>query len=71
MARVAFHGLHEIGNQVIATFELNVDVRPGVVALDLKADESVVHPDDKQDEKYEDCENNPTQHQATSFLRED
>ncbi len=42
MARVAFDCLHQIGDQVVASLELNVDVRPRIVGLSLEAHEGVI-----------------------------
>src|ERR1700722_3946111 len=39
---VALDGFHQVGNQVVATLELDIDVRPGVVAGDLEAHQAVV-----------------------------
>ena len=44
---VALHCFHQIGNQVVAAFELNVDIGPRVVALHLQSDQAVVHADDE------------------------
>ena len=45
VAGVAFYSFDEIGDQVVAALELDVDVGPGVVHLDFEADEAVVNPD--------------------------
>src|SRR5207245_8975536 len=63
---VAFHGLDEIGNQVVATLELHVDVRPGVVALNFNAHQGVVHADEEDNEQYQDAQNNQASHRRTS-----
>src|SRR5262245_35164376 len=50
---VALHRLDEVRNQVVAAFELNVDVRPRVLGLNLEANEAVVDRDHHQDDQRE------------------
>src|SRR6266850_66402 len=55
VARITFHGFHEIGDQVITPFKLNVDICPGVVGLDFQPHQAVVHPDPKNNEQNEEA----------------
>src|SRR5690606_4852205 len=48
--RVALHGLDQVGHEVVAALELNVDVRPGCVRLYVQLDERVV--DHEKDEYH-------------------
>ena len=45
---VALDRVHEVGDQVVATLELDVDVRPGLLGGDLLALDAVVDADDEQ-----------------------
>src|SRR5437763_730291 len=45
VAGIACSRFHQIGNQVIAALELDVDIRPGVIGRDVQAHQAVVHPD--------------------------
>ncbi len=49
--RVTLHRFHEVGNQVVAALQLNVNVGPRVVRLHAQSDQAVVHTDDDEDEK--------------------
>ena len=66
VAGVALHSFDEIGDQVVAALELDVDVGPGVVALDLEANEAVVHADAEEHQQDEDDENDNARHKQTS-----
>src|SRR5712692_561950 len=63
---VAFHGLDEIGDQVVAALELHVDISPGVVALNFQAHQAVVHADEEDNEQYENAQKDQTSHRRTS-----
>ena len=58
---VALHGVDEIGNEISAPFQLNVNVRPCVFGADAEGDESIVQTDecknynDKDDQKDDEC----------------
>ena len=67
---VALHGFHEVGDQVIAALQLNVNIRPGVVALDFQPHQAVVHPDRKYDDQNEQAQNDYAGHRTTSRMME-
>src|SRR5262249_43473272 len=50
VGRVALDCLDEIGDEVVATLQLNVDLGPGVFRLDLLAHEAVVSGDGGEDQ---------------------
>src|SRR5882724_3975784 len=54
---VAFDGFDEIGNEVVAALELDVDIGPGVVGLDFETDEGVVHADEDDDGEDDQAKN--------------
>src|SRR4029077_19033333 len=56
---VAFHSFDQIWNQVVAAFELNVDVGPGRFGAHAQLYQAVVHPDQEDAEQNYDCQNNP------------
>ena len=45
---VAFYGLDEVGDQISAAFELDVNVGPGVLGANSEGDEAVVQGDEEQ-----------------------
>src|SRR5712692_3148524 len=45
---VALDGFHDVGNQVVASLELHVNVGPGIVALHLQAHQAVVNATNQQ-----------------------
>src|SRR4029077_19527253 len=59
MGRVAFYGLDEIGNQVVAALELDINVGPGVVALHPQTHQAVVQADDEDHDQRDDDQENP------------
>ena len=42
MAHVSFNRFDEVGNEVVATLELHIDLRPRVVHIVAQVDEAVV-----------------------------
>ena len=60
MGRITFHGFHEIRDQVVAALELDIDIGPGIVALDFQTDQAVVHANGENDEENDDAKENPT-----------
>src|SRR5690606_3719749 len=52
--RVALHGLDQVGHEVVAALELNVDVRPGRVRLYAPLDERVVDHENGEDRRNQD-----------------
>src|SRR5262249_2114872 len=63
---VAFDGLDEVGNEIVAALELHVDVGPGVVALHFEAGPAVVDSDSDKNEQDDSAENDPADHGKTS-----
>ena len=59
MRRVAFDGLDQIGNQIVALLELNVDVGKGLVGPLTHSDEAVVNADRPDHEDDNDAKDNP------------
>jgi hypothetical protein len=62
---VALHGLDQVGDQVVAALQLDVDAAPGLVDLVARADEGVPgrdDPDDQQDQRASDCEEDGVAH---------
>src|ERR1700730_10809750 len=66
VASVALYGFDEVGDQVVAALELDVNVGPGVVALDFQAHQAVVHADADEHQQDKDDENNYACHRPTS-----
>src|SRR5208337_4585270 len=64
---ITLHGFDEIRDEIVAAFELHIDVRPGVIASDLQPDQAVVHRDAEDHQENEDAQNNKTHHWSTSF----
>jgi hypothetical protein len=56
---VALDGLDEVRNQVVSAFQLNVDVGPGVLGLNLEANEAVIDRDHRQDDDRNDSADDP------------
>src|SRR5579875_2338936 len=65
---VTFNGFDEIGNQIVAALELDINVGPGVVALHFELDQAVVHPDGDKNQDDNDCQYYPTEHRIASLL---
>jgi hypothetical protein len=59
MRGVAFDGLDQIGNEIVALFELNVDVGKGLVGPLAHSDEAVVDADRPDHEDDNDAKDNP------------
>ena len=55
---VALHGFDQIRNQVVAAFELNVDVGPGRVGAHAQLHQAVVHRDQEDAQQNYDCKDN-------------
>src|SRR5216684_952893 len=70
VARIAFHGFHEVGYQVVAALQLNVDIRPGIVDLHFQPHQAVVHPDRENNEQNEEAQNDYAGHRRTSHEME-
>ncbi len=66
VAGVALDGLDEVGDEVVAPLELDVDVSPGVVRGDLETNQAVIHPDQDENDQDNAGENDPTDHGKTS-----
>ena len=47
---VAFDGLDQVGNQVVAAFELHVNIGPGGVGANAQLHQAVVHRDEEETE---------------------
>ena len=59
VAGIAFHGLDQVGNEVVALLELHVDVGERLIDPLPHGDEAVVDHDDPQHENDNDTEDNP------------
>jgi hypothetical protein len=58
MTCVAFHGLDEIGDEVMALTELHIDIGESLVPALIEADDAIIDPDYKQnDDDGDDQEN--------------
>ena len=57
--RVALHGLHEVGDQVVPAAQLGVDVRPGVAHQVPLAHEPVVGNDQGKADQHDDADRDP------------
>ncbi len=53
---VALDGLDQVGNEVVAAAELDVDLGPGVVAAVPQGDQTVVHADGHEGDGHDDDE---------------
>ncbi len=58
VAHVAFDGFDEVGDEVVAALELDINLRPGVIHVIAEVDEAVVDGDEPEDEDGEDGEKN-------------
>ncbi len=54
MLHVGLGGFHQVGDQVIATLELNLDLGKGVLVAVFQGDEGVVYADDIHDQAGDD-----------------
>ena len=57
---VAFYSFHQIWDQVVAAFELNVDVGPSGVGPHAQLHQAVVHRNQKDAQQNYDCQNDPS-----------
>jgi DNA-binding PadR family transcriptional regulator len=62
VAGVALDGFDDIRNQIVPPLELHVDIRPGVIGLNVQPDESVVDPHDGYCDDGEDREDDDESH---------
>src|SRR5437016_2673908 len=69
MPGITLHCFDEIGNQVITTLELHVDVGPSVVHLNLKAHQAVVHPDQERNDQNQTNQQYPADHIDLTRMR--
>ena len=51
MLEITFRGLDEIGNQIVPSFELHVDLRISVFVTVAQRDQRVVRADDQHDQR--------------------
>ena len=63
VAHVAFDGFDEVGNEVVAARELNVDLRESVTHAVARVDEIVVHRDRVPDDGSEDYQGDDRSHE--------
>ena len=69
MAGVALHGLHQVGDQVVALFQLHVDVGEGLVGFLVQRHQLVVGADDeKQQYDDDDADDDPGDHEVLLVL---
>ena len=59
MGRVALHGLHEIGNEIVPLLQLDVDIGEGLGHALPQRDEPVVGDDAVEDDRDDDREKDP------------
>ena len=59
MRGVAFDCLDQVGNEIVALFELNVDVRKGLIGPLPHCDKAVINADRPDDEDDNDANDNP------------
>jgi hypothetical protein len=64
VAGIALHGFDDVGNEIVAALELHIDVRPGVVGLNIQPHEPVVDPDDGNRDHRQDYEDEDESHAA-------
>jgi hypothetical protein len=62
MESIAFHGLDQIGNQIVAAFELYVNVGPRRVRAHSQADQAVVHPHKHEADHDDKAQDDPAHH---------
>jgi hypothetical protein len=60
---IALYSFNQVGNQIVAALELNVDVRPGVVHLNLQPDQTVVHSDQDENDQNQSNQQHPADHE--------
>jgi hypothetical protein len=59
MGSVAFHGLHQIGNEIVALLELHVDVGESLVGPAAQGDHGVVGRDQIDRDRGDDRQQDP------------
>ena len=59
MACIAFYRFDQIGNEIMPSLELYIDVCPGILRLNLQPHQAVVDADDKQHAYCQDDQGNP------------
>src|SRR5690606_30503965 len=59
MGSIAFDGFDQVGDQVVALFELDVDVGEGLVDALPHGNQAVVDRDCPYNEQYDDADDNP------------
>ena len=66
MLHVGFGGLDEVRDEVVAAFQLNIDLREGVFEAVPQDDEGVVLADDEEQEKpQQSCKDNQKNEEST------
>jgi hypothetical protein len=70
VAGVALHGFDDVRDEIRAPFELDVDIGPGVVGLDVQPDEPVVDADDGQGGRRKDHEDDNQCHRVCAPRRD-
>jgi hypothetical protein len=58
MLHIAPGGFDEIGNQIVAALQLDINLRPGVIDLIAKPNQSVVNADHKKSRQNNNDSNN-------------
>ena len=58
MSGIAFDGFDQVGDQVVAAFKLDVNVRPGIVAAHTQLHQAVVHPNQQHDDDNQNAQEN-------------
>src|SRR5664280_872201 len=66
---VALHGFHQVGDKVVAAFQLHVDIGPGVVGADLQLHQTVVNADQRERDDGQYGDNNDDSNHAV-FLQQ-
>ena len=65
MVGIAFHRFDQIGNKVMPTLQLYIDIRPSILRLNLEPNQAVIYTDHKQHQ----CRQND-QWNAIAFVRD-
>ena len=60
--RIAFHRLDEIGDEVHAELELDIDVREGLIAAIAQSNNAIVHRDEEERDDDGDSDDDPSGH---------
>jgi hypothetical protein len=68
MLHVAFHGLHEVWDEVVPALELNVNLRPGVFDNVSQLHQTVIDPDHPEKDEENDTDDRKRKDKINAHL---